>query len=108
MRLLRVGSVGAERPAAYDDDGVLRDLSSLVPVSTGLDQSAMAGLAYSLRSVRLQDAVFLSLPTSGVGTSPDGRSIVLQDTVALAQLRSALARDRVGQFIRDRGIKDLR
>ncbi|GAA1272966.1 LCP family protein [Arthrobacter pascens] len=83
-------------------------LSSLVPVSTGLDQSAMAGLAYSLRGVRLQDAVFLSLPTSGVGTSPDGRSIVLQDTVALAQLRSALARDRVGQFIRDRGIKDLR
>ena len=30
MRLLRVGPVGAERPAAYDDDGVVRDLSSLV------------------------------------------------------------------------------
>ena len=83
-------------------------LSSLVPVSTGLDQSAMAGLAYSLRSVRMQDAVFFSLPTAGVGTSPDGRSIVLQDSVALAQLRNYLARDRVGQYIRDRAMKDVR
>lgn len=83
-------------------------LSSLVPVSTGLDQSAMAGLAYSLRNVRLQDAVFFSLPTAGVGTSPDGRSIVLQDSVALAQLRNYLTRDRVGQYIRDRAMKDVR
>ena len=30
MRLLRVGPPGDERPAAYDEDGVLRDLSSLV------------------------------------------------------------------------------
>lgn len=31
MKLLRVGPVGAERPAALDDQGVLRDLSDLVP-----------------------------------------------------------------------------
>ncbi|HWU21650.1 MAG TPA: fumarylacetoacetate hydrolase family protein [Nocardioides sp.] len=30
MRLLRVGPPGAERPAVLDDDGVLRDLSSVV------------------------------------------------------------------------------
>lgn len=30
MKLLRVGMVGAERPALLDEDGVLRDLSSLV------------------------------------------------------------------------------
>jgi 2-keto-4-pentenoate hydratase/2-oxohepta-3-ene-1,7-dioic acid hydratase in catechol pathway len=30
MRILRVGPAGGERPAAYDDGGVLRDLSSLV------------------------------------------------------------------------------
>ncbi len=31
MRLVRVGPVGAEQPAAYDAEGVLRDLSSLAP-----------------------------------------------------------------------------
>jgi LCP family protein required for cell wall assembly len=83
-------------------------LTSLVAVSTGLDQSALAGLAYSMRNVRLQNTVFFALPTAGVGTSFDGRSIVLQDPAALAQLRTALARDRVGQYLRDSGIRDLR
>ncbi|MFF7411077.1 fumarylacetoacetate hydrolase family protein [Streptomyces lydicus] len=31
MKLLRVGTVGAERPALLDESGVLRDLSGLVP-----------------------------------------------------------------------------
>ncbi|WP_327355809.1 fumarylacetoacetate hydrolase family protein [Streptomyces sp. NBC_01304] len=31
MKLLRVGNVGAERPALLDQDGTLRDLSELVP-----------------------------------------------------------------------------
>ena len=31
MKLLRVGPVGAERPAALDDQGVLRDLGELIP-----------------------------------------------------------------------------
>lgn len=31
MRLLRVGRSGAERPAGYDDAGVLRDLSTVLP-----------------------------------------------------------------------------
>jgi 2-keto-4-pentenoate hydratase/2-oxohepta-3-ene-1,7-dioic acid hydratase in catechol pathway len=49
MRLLRVGPVGAERPAAYDADGVLRDLSSLVPEIDGrlLADSALLGRVVS-------------------------------------------------------------
>jgi hypothetical protein len=43
-----------------------------------------------------------------VGTSFDGRSIVLQDPAALAGLRAALSRDRVGQYIREAGIRDIR
>ena len=31
MKLLRVGTAGAERPALLDADGTLRDLSGLVP-----------------------------------------------------------------------------
>ncbi|MFP3992176.1 fumarylacetoacetate hydrolase family protein [Streptomyces sp. E11-3] len=45
MKLLRVGVVGAERPALLDQDGVLRDLSALVPEIDGellSDASALA------------------------------------------------------------------
>ncbi|MEU2787773.1 fumarylacetoacetate hydrolase family protein [Streptomyces sp. NPDC007100] len=39
MKLLRVGPVGAERPALLDEDGTLRDLSSLV---TDIDGALLA------------------------------------------------------------------
>ncbi|MCW2874166.1 fumarylacetoacetate hydrolase family protein [Actinacidiphila oryziradicis] len=45
MKLLRVGSAGAERPALLDADGVLRDLSGLVPDIDGAllaDEAALA------------------------------------------------------------------
>ncbi|RAJ69742.1 2-keto-4-pentenoate hydratase/2-oxohepta-3-ene-1,7-dioic acid hydratase in catechol pathway [Streptomyces sp. Amel2xB2] len=45
MKLLRVGPVGAERPALLDGDGVLRDLSALVPDIDGAllaDDAALA------------------------------------------------------------------
>ncbi|KUL47199.1 2-hydroxyhepta-2,4-diene-1,7-dioate isomerase [Streptomyces sp. NRRL F-4489] len=45
MKLLRVGTVGAERPALLDGSGVLRDLSGLVPDIDGAllaDDTALA------------------------------------------------------------------
>ncbi|MFJ5681064.1 fumarylacetoacetate hydrolase family protein [Streptomyces sp. NPDC093097] len=45
MKLLRVGTVGAERPALLDGSGVLRDLSGLVPDIDGAllaDDAALA------------------------------------------------------------------
>ncbi|WP_405742232.1 fumarylacetoacetate hydrolase family protein [Streptomyces sp. NBC_01525] len=45
MKLLRVGTTGAERPALLDADGVLRDLSGLVPDIDGAllaDDAALA------------------------------------------------------------------
>ncbi|PVG84549.1 2-hydroxyhepta-2,4-diene-1,7-dioate isomerase [Nocardioides gansuensis] len=47
MRLLRVGPPGRERPAALDADGILRDLSGVVPEIDGAllaDPVRMAGL----------------------------------------------------------------
>jgi 2-keto-4-pentenoate hydratase/2-oxohepta-3-ene-1,7-dioic acid hydratase in catechol pathway len=35
MKLLRVGAAGAERPALLDDEGILRDLSGIVPEIDG-------------------------------------------------------------------------
>lgn len=87
---------------------VVTSVSSFFAVSAGLDKSAVAGLAYSLRNLRLQDATFFSLPTAGFGTSATGQSIVLQDPAALAQIRTALARDRVGQYIKASGVPVIR
>jgi len=45
VKLLRVGSAGAERPALLDHDGVLRDLSGVVPDIDGAllaDEAALA------------------------------------------------------------------
>ena len=45
MKLLRVGTVGAERPAVLGEDGVLRDLSGVVPDVDGAllaDEAALA------------------------------------------------------------------
>ncbi|RHW26057.1 FAA hydrolase family protein [Nocardioides immobilis] len=51
MRLLRVGPPGAERPAALDADGILRDLSSVVAEVDGAflaDRAALAAVAEAL------------------------------------------------------------
>lgn len=48
MKLLRVGPAGAERPALLDEDGALRDLSSIVPDVDG----ALFGDASVLDRVR--------------------------------------------------------
>lgn len=56
MRLVRVGPLGAERPAAYDDRGMLRDLSSVIDeIDGGLlaDEARLARIAVALRGRRL-------------------------------------------------------
>ncbi|MDG4859326.1 fumarylacetoacetate hydrolase family protein [Streptomyces sp. T-3] len=45
MKLLRVGNVGAERPALLDQDGTLRDLSELVPDIDGTVLADAAALS---------------------------------------------------------------
>ncbi len=45
MKLLRVGPAGAERPALLDREGVLRDLTGLVPDIDGALLADTAGLA---------------------------------------------------------------
>lgn len=84
---------------------VVSSVSSFFAVNAGLDASSAAGLAYSLRNIRLQDGVFFALPTAGVGTSDDGRSIVLQDPATITKIRAALAGDRVAQYIKDSGVQ---
>jgi LCP family protein required for cell wall assembly len=72
--------------------------SKYITVDKGLNATALASLAYSLRNVRMQDAVFFTLPTAGFGTSTDGQSIILPDYGAAAAVGAALGKDRVGQY----------
>ncbi|MFP3461417.1 LCP family protein [Arthrobacter globiformis] len=72
--------------------------SKYITVDKGLNATALASLVYSLRNVRMQDAVFFTLPTAGFGTSTDGQSIILPDYGAAAAVGAALGRDRVGQY----------
>ncbi|GAB11990.1 putative LytR family regulatory protein [Arthrobacter globiformis NBRC 12137] len=69
-----------------------------ITVDKGLNATALASLVYSLRNVRMQDAVFFTLPTAGFGTSTDGQSIILPDYGATAAVGAALGKDRLGQY----------
>ncbi|MCL7491313.1 MULTISPECIES: fumarylacetoacetate hydrolase family protein [Streptomyces] len=68
MKLLRVGTVGAERPALLDGDGVLRDLSVLVPDIDGAllaDDGALARIRAAAASGDLP-----RLDAAGLRTGP--------------------------------------
>ncbi|QTZ92136.1 fumarylacetoacetate hydrolase family protein [Streptomyces auratus] len=68
MKLLRVGTVGAERPALLDGSGVLRDLSGLVPDIDGTllaDERKLAALRAAAASGELP-----RLDADGLRTGP--------------------------------------
>lgn len=72
--------------------------SKYITVDKGLNATGLASLVYSMRNVRMQDAVFFTLPTAGFGTSTDGQSIILPDYGAAAAVGAALGKDRLGQY----------
>ncbi|MCF3176879.1 fumarylacetoacetate hydrolase family protein [Streptomyces sioyaensis] len=68
MKLLRVGTVGAERPALLDGSGILRDLSGLVPDIDGTllaDEPKLAALRAAAASGELP-----RLDADGLRTGP--------------------------------------
>ncbi|SEC40410.1 2-keto-4-pentenoate hydratase/2-oxohepta-3-ene-1,7-dioic acid hydratase (catechol pathway) [Streptomyces sp. 2224.1] len=68
MKLMRVGTVGAERPALLDEAGVLRDLSGLVPDIDGAllaDDGTLARLRAAAASGELPE-----LDAAGLRTGP--------------------------------------
>ncbi|MEU9113431.1 fumarylacetoacetate hydrolase family protein [Streptomyces sp. NPDC048483] len=73
MKLLRVGTVGAERPALLDQAGVLRDLSDLVPDINGAllaDEAALARIraaALSGELPALDPGLRTGAPVAGIG-----------------------------------------
>lgn len=74
-------------------------VSPFVSVDKDFDAAAIGSLALSMKDVRAQDTVMFTLPTLGTGTSPDGQSIVLADTTAIADVTAALAKDQVDAYV---------
>jgi len=69
LKLLRVGPVGAERPALLDGSGVLRDLSGVVPDIDGSLLSDSAALA-RVRDAAAAAGELPALETAGLRTAP--------------------------------------
>lgn len=78
---------------------VVSAVSPFLSVGQGLGSLEVGRLAFSLRDIRANDAVFFTLPTAGVGTSADGQSIVLPDGDAIADIRAALTADTLGDYV---------
>ncbi|WP_347108247.1 LCP family protein [Paenarthrobacter sp. S56] len=74
-------------------------VSPFVTVDKGFDAAAIGGLALSLKDLRASDTVMFTLPTLGTGTSPDGQSIVVADTAAIADIAGALSKDQLGAYV---------
>ncbi|MCC3278916.1 LCP family protein [Arthrobacter sp. zg-Y40] len=69
---------------------IVGGMSPYLSVDEGLDAVAAGRLGVSLRKVGPEDVHMFTLPNEGVGTSPDGQSIVLPDYAAIAEIGAAL------------------
>lgn len=74
-------------------------ISPYLSVDEGLDAVRVGELAVELRSVRSGDIEMFTLPNAGVGTSPDGQSIVVPDAAAAATLTEALRADNLAGYV---------
>jgi len=73
-------------------------VSPFVTVSEGLNAVAVGGLALEMTSIRKDDITFFTMPTSGIGVSADGQSIVLVDEARIPEMQEAWTEDQVADF----------
>lgn len=74
--------------------------ASSTAVDGGFGLGEMRDLAVSLRGLRAPGTTFMTVPTSGLGTSPDGQSIVLLDPAADQPLFKAFQTDTVAAYLK--------
>ncbi|NJC22663.1 LCP family protein required for cell wall assembly [Arthrobacter pigmenti] len=78
---------------------IVNEISPYLSVDEQFDAAAVGSLAFSLRNVRTDDVKFFTLPNLGVGTSPDGQSIVVKDEAAIAEIAAALDEGTLGDYL---------
>ncbi len=80
---------------------VVDSLAPYMAVSEGMTMDYILSTAASLRNVRPSDLVFMTAPTTGVGTSADGQSIILLDPEGMAELREAFETDTLAEYVEE-------
>ncbi|MFL4474816.1 LCP family protein [Paeniglutamicibacter sp. MACA_103] len=85
---------------------VIDKLSPYLALDESLDSATAAGIGLQLKDVRASNIKMFTLPTAGLGTSPDGQSIVLRDEQALVDLGEALRTDTLRTYLDSANIDD--
>lgn len=75
-------------PAKISD--IVDTISPFLTVSEGLDSGFIRGLVPDMVGVSNDDIHMFTVPTNGIGTSPDGQSIVLPDEAAMQEVGEAI------------------
>lgn len=68
-------------------------------VDQGLNVDSLLQLGLESRSLRPKGVTFFTIPVAGIGTSPDGQSIILKDEEAIQQVGEAFRTDSVKSFV---------
>ncbi len=77
---------------------VAQKIAPNVTVDSGFTNSAIEGLALSMRVTSINDVRSLQAPISGFGRSSDGQDYDVVNTAQMAELSSALANDTMDQY----------
>lgn len=82
---------------------VVHEMSPYLTVDEDFGAVSVGSLGLSLWQVRGDDIEFFTLPNLGVGTSPDGQSIVVKDETAIGQIAQALDDGSLGAYLSSSG-----
>ena len=84
---------------------LVNTLRPFVLVDPGFTPETLLRLAFSLREVGPEDAVFFRLPDGGFGFSTTGQSIVFQNPAAVAAVSAALANGTLADYVAANGFQ---
>ncbi|MDR6505077.1 LCP family protein [Arthrobacter oryzae] len=84
---------------------LVNTLRPYVLVDPGFTPETLVRLAFSLREVGPEDAVFFRLPDGGFGFSTTGQSIVFQNPAAVASVSAALANGTLADYVAANGFQ---
>ncbi|MHC5560388.1 LCP family protein [Kocuria sp. U4B] len=78
---------------------IVSQFSPYLEVSEGLDSGWIAGVAPDLAGVSSADIRMFTVPTGGLGVSPDGQSVVVADARAMQDLGVAISEGTLDEYV---------
>ena len=80
---------------------MVKNFAPYMYVDSGLDAKYISSTAFNMRDVRPGDIEFFTAPVAGVGTAPNGASIVNVDEDELKKVRDAFKNDTVADYVQN-------